>query len=97
MHHSKVKRSKVFVEWEILQIIVNVEKECIFEILWWFDVGNPVKFILNDFNWFTKNLLLTNRFIAVFTFLVLWKVSWLLEWRVHWTTVFISDSSLLKR
>ena len=47
MDHRKVKWSKVFVEWEVLQIIVDVEKECIFEILWWFDVGNPVKFIYN--------------------------------------------------
>jgi len=79
MNHSKVKRSKVFVEREVLQIIVDVEKESIFEILWWFNIGYPVKFILDDFNWFSKNLLLLNWLVAVLTFLILWKVSWLLQ------------------
>jgi hypothetical protein len=47
MNHGEVKRSKIFVEWEVLQIIVDVEKESIFEILWWFNIGYPVKFIYN--------------------------------------------------
>lgn len=80
MNHGEVKRSKIFVEWEVLQIIVDVEKESIFEILWWFNIGYPVKFILDDFNWFTKDLLLVNWLVAVLTFLILWKVSWLLQW-----------------
>lgn len=78
MHHGKIEWPKVLIEWEVLQIIINVEKECVFEILWWFDIGYPIKFILNDFNGFSKNLFLVNRFVAVFTLLVLWKISWLL-------------------
>jgi len=80
MNHCEVKRSKILVEWEVLQIIINIEKECIFEILWWFNIGYPVKFILDDFNWFTKDLFLQDWLVAVLTFLILWKVSWLLQW-----------------
>ena len=45
MDHSKVQRSKVFVEWEVRQIIVDVEEEGVLEVLWWFGIGNPVEFV----------------------------------------------------
>lgn len=94
MYHREIEWTKVFIEWEVLQIIVNVEKESIFEILRRFNIRYPVKFIynqnslsklknqilltLNYFDWFSENLLLMNWFVAIFTFLVLWKVSRLL-------------------
>jgi len=41
MDHSKVERSKVFVEWEVSQIIVDVEEKGILEILWRLCITNP--------------------------------------------------------
>jgi hypothetical protein len=35
MHHGQVQRSKIFVEWEISEIVVDIEKECILVILRW--------------------------------------------------------------
>jgi len=34
--HCKVKRAKIFVEWEVGKIIVNVEKEGVAIVLRWF-------------------------------------------------------------
>ena len=45
MSHGKVEGSKVFVEWEVRQIIVDVEEEGVLEVLWWFGIGNPVEFV----------------------------------------------------
>ena len=45
MYHSKVQWPKVFVEWEVSQIVVDVEEESVLEVLWWFGVTNPVKFV----------------------------------------------------
>jgi hypothetical protein len=35
MDHRQVKRPKVLVEWEISQIVIDVEEESILEVLWW--------------------------------------------------------------
>ena len=43
--HSEIKRTEVFVEWEISQIVVNVEKECILKVLWWLFIRNPIQLI----------------------------------------------------
>ena len=43
--HSEIQRSKVLVEGEVSQIVIDIEEECILEVLWWFDVRNPVKLV----------------------------------------------------
>lgn len=45
VHHRQVQRSKIFVEWEVCQIVVDVEEEGILVILRWLRTGDPVKFI----------------------------------------------------
>jgi len=44
MNHGQIQRSKIFVEWEISQVIVDVEEESILIILWWLSIGNPIQF-----------------------------------------------------
>jgi len=51
VHHCEIERSKVFVEWEVSEIVVNVEEKGILEVLWWSKVTHPVKLILDNFNW----------------------------------------------
>lgn len=41
MDHSKVERSKVLVEWEVSQIIVDIEEKGILEILWRLGITYP--------------------------------------------------------
>jgi len=45
MNHCKVEWSKIFVEWEVSKIVIDIEEEGIFEILWWFNIGYPIEFI----------------------------------------------------
>jgi len=50
MHHRKVQRPEIFVEWEVSKIVINIEKECILVILRWFRTRNPIQFIFYDFD-----------------------------------------------
>jgi hypothetical protein len=43
--HGEVERAKVFVEGEVGEVVVNVEKESVLEILWCLSVRNPVEFV----------------------------------------------------
>jgi hypothetical protein len=36
--HGEVEWTEVSVEWKVGQVVVDIEEEGIFEILWWFDV-----------------------------------------------------------
>lgn len=45
VNHSKVERSEVLVEWEVSQIVVDIEEECVLEILWRSEVTNPIELI----------------------------------------------------
>lgn len=42
MNHCQIEWTKVLVEWKISKIIINVEKECVFEVLWRLGVWNPI-------------------------------------------------------
>ena len=42
MDHGKIQWSKIFVEWEVCQVVINVEEEGVFKVLWWFDIRDPV-------------------------------------------------------
>ena len=45
MNHREIKRPKVLVEREVLQIIVDVEEESIFEVCWRLQIRDPVQFV----------------------------------------------------
>ena len=47
MHHGKVQGTEILVEWEVSQIVVDVKEKCVCVVLWWFDSGDPVKFIFS--------------------------------------------------
>ena len=42
MNHGKVERAEVLVEGEVAQIIIDVEEECVLEILWRLEIRHPV-------------------------------------------------------
>lgn len=46
--HRQVQRTKVLVEREVGQVIVDVEEERILVVLRWFGVRDPVQFVYND-------------------------------------------------
>ena len=48
MHHRQIQRSKILVEWEIRQVVVDVEEESILVILRWLRVRNPKQFIYSE-------------------------------------------------
>ena len=48
MDHCQIEWTKVLVEWEISKIVVDVEKESIFEILWRLSVRNPIEFVYRE-------------------------------------------------
>ena len=50
MDHGQVQRPEILVEWEIGQIIIDIEEESILEVLWWFGIGNPVEFVCTSQN-----------------------------------------------
>lgn len=45
MDHSQVEGAEVFVEWEISEIVVNVKKESVLEVLGRLGVSDPVEFV----------------------------------------------------
>ena len=45
MHHRQIEWSEVLVEWEVSQIIINIEEEGILKVLWCLHVTHPVQFI----------------------------------------------------
>lgn len=45
VNHSEIQWAEVFVEWEVCEIVVDVEEECILEVLWWLVIRNPIQFI----------------------------------------------------
>ena len=45
MHHCQIEWPEVLVEWEVSQIIINIEEEGILKVLWWSLVTHPVQFI----------------------------------------------------
>jgi len=47
MHHSKVERTEVLVEREVGQIVVDVEEECVLEVLRRLGIRNEVKLVYN--------------------------------------------------
>jgi len=53
MDHRKIQRPEILVEWHVNQIIIDVEKEAVFEVLRWFTVSYPVQSVLDDFHGFT--------------------------------------------
>jgi hypothetical protein len=48
--HGQIEWPKVLVEWEVSEIIVDVEEEGVLEILWWSLVADPIELILDDLN-----------------------------------------------
>ena len=52
MDHGQVQRAEVLVEWEVCQIVVDVEEEGVLEVLRWFCVAHPVEFIYMSTNGF---------------------------------------------
>lgn len=46
--HCEIERAEVLVEWEVGEIIVNIEEECILEVLWWLVIRNPIQFIYRE-------------------------------------------------
>ena len=42
VNHGKVERAEVLVEGEVAQIIIDVEEECVLEILWRLEIRHPV-------------------------------------------------------
>jgi len=88
--HRQVQRAEVLVEWEVGQIVVDVEKESVLEICWRFCVANPVKFISNDFNGFSQSVFFLWRFVG--HRLVSWiALSWLLKRRAQRRAVLVPD------
>jgi len=51
MDHRKIQWAEILVEWHINQIIIDIEKEAIFEILRRFTVSHPVQSVLDDLDW----------------------------------------------
>ena len=45
MDHGKVERTKVLVEGEVGQVVVNVKEESVLEVLRRLGVGNPVQLV----------------------------------------------------
>lgn len=45
MNHSEIERTEILIEGEVLEIIINIEEESIFEILWCFAVRYPIEFV----------------------------------------------------
>ena len=45
MNHGEIKRPKVFVEREVLQVIIDVEEKCILEICRRLQIRDPVQFV----------------------------------------------------
>ena len=43
--HRQVEWTEVFIEWVVCQVTVDVEKECIFIILRWLSICNPVQLV----------------------------------------------------
>ena len=43
--HGKVEWTEVFVEWVVGEVAVDVEKECIFIILRWLSICDPVQLV----------------------------------------------------
>jgi len=58
VYHGEIERTEVFIEWEICQIVINIEEKGIFEILWWLDIRYPVEFVCYDLTRLANNLLL---------------------------------------
>jgi len=78
VHHSQIERSEVLVKWEVCQIVVDIEKEGILEVLRRTCITHPVQFILNNLDWSAKNLGSTGWLIALVV-LCTGACSWLLE------------------
>jgi len=45
MNHSQIEWAKILVEGEVSEIIINIEKESVLEVLWWLSVGDPIKLV----------------------------------------------------
>ena len=45
MDHGQVERPKVLVEWEVSEVVIDVEEESVFEVLWWSLVTHPIEFV----------------------------------------------------
>ena len=45
MDHGKVKRTEVLIEWEVGQIIIDVEEEGVLEVLRRLGIRNPVELV----------------------------------------------------
>jgi hypothetical protein len=41
VHHSQIQWPEIFVEWSILEITVDVEEECILNVLRGLDIRDP--------------------------------------------------------
>ena len=46
--HGQIERPKVLVEWEVGEIVIDIEEECVLEVLWWSQVTNPIEFVCNQ-------------------------------------------------
>ena len=45
VHHGEVKWAKVFVEWEVSEVIVNIKEKGILEVCGWLCIRDPIKFV----------------------------------------------------
>ena len=45
MHHGEVEGAKVFIEWEIDQIVIYVEEKGVSVVLGGTTIGNPVQLV----------------------------------------------------
>lgn len=65
--HCQVEWTKVPVEGEIGEVVVDVEEEGVLEVLWRLGVRDPVKLVLNNLDGFSEDLLFGDWDVGVFS------------------------------
>ena len=43
--HCEIEWTEIFVEWEVCQVIINIEEERVLVVLRWLCTRNPIQFI----------------------------------------------------
>lgn len=38
MNHGQVEWAEILIEWEVGQIVIDIEEEGVLEVLWWFGI-----------------------------------------------------------
>lgn len=45
MNHREIEWTEVFIEWEVCQVIINIEEERVLVVLRWLCTRNPIQFV----------------------------------------------------